>query len=188
MTIKERIIGFIESTIEQMKLGRLEKKHGFLAECPWCRQTAQDGPKYRCDKTIRSDDLEVFVIRCGVCMGKSLWMLGDEAPKMTYVNAFDGPDPSFQPLEGVEIEDAWISKDAIIDHHKTAWINLNRTVCQNLAAGMRYPRFMDDQENFPGTTEADGYVIGDDDAWSMSEMAANRIRQLELEIAAIRSA
>lgn len=56
---------------------------------------------------------------------------------------------------------------------------MNNEVCQTLGKALRYPWFKDDQENFPGATEADGVGVGDHVAESLAAEAAKRIAELE---------
>ena len=53
------------------------------------------------------------------------------------------------------------------------------TVCQTLGKALGYPRYCDDQKNFPGATEADGVCIGDHVAESLAEEAARKIGNLQ---------
>lgn len=54
----------------------------------------------------------------------------------------------------------------------------NDDVCQTLGKALGYPWFKDDQENFPGATEAEGVCVGDHVAASMAAEAAAHIRKL----------
>lgn len=58
----------------------------------------------------------------------------------------------------------------------------NDDICQTLGIALHYPRFCDDQVNFPGTTEANGVCVGDHVAASMATEAARRIGNLERRI------
>ena len=51
-------------------------------------------------------------------------------------------------------------------------------ICQTLGKALGYPRYCDDQKNFPGATEADGVCVGDHVAESLAEEAARRIKEL----------
>lgn len=52
----------------------------------------------------------------------------------------------------------------------------NDAVCQTLGKALGYPRYCDDQENFPGATEANGVCVGEHVAESLaSEMAAKYV-------------
>jgi hypothetical protein len=53
-----------------------------------------------------------------------------------------------------------------------------REIEQMLGKALHYPWFKDDQENFPGTTEADGVVIAGP-TWGVAMHAANTINELK---------
>jgi hypothetical protein len=53
-----------------------------------------------------------------------------------------------------------------------------REIEQMLGKALNYPWFKDDQENFPGTTEADGVVI-DGPTWGVAMHAAVEINELK---------
>lgn len=50
---------------------------------------------------------------------------------------------------------------------------------QTLGRALGYPRYCDDQENFPGTTDADGVCTGDHTAVTLAMEAAARISKPE---------
>lgn len=50
---------------------------------------------------------------------------------------------------------------------------------QILGRALGFPRYCDDQENFPGTTDADGVCTGDVTPAVLAIMAATRIVELE---------
>lgn len=50
---------------------------------------------------------------------------------------------------------------------------------QILGRALHYPRYCDDQENFPGTTDADGVCTGDHAPATIAMEAARRIDRLE---------
>lgn len=54
----------------------------------------------------------------------------------------------------------------------------NEEICQALGLALGYPRFCDDQKNFPGTTEAHGVCVGDHVAETLATEAALKIGQL----------
>jgi hypothetical protein len=53
-----------------------------------------------------------------------------------------------------------------------------KEVEQILGKALGYPQFMDDQKNFPNSTEADGVCIGDNVAVTLAQQAAARIAKL----------
>ena len=62
----------------------------------------------------------------------------------------------------------------------------NDEICQTLGKALGYPRFKDDQRNFPGASDADGVCVGDHVAESLASEAAaaidflrNRLRKIE---------
>jgi len=65
----------------------------------------------------------------------------------------------------------------------------NNKIEQTLAQALGcYPWYKDDQENFPGATEADGVCIGEHVAESIAAEAARIIRSLQAEVARLRDA
>lgn len=54
----------------------------------------------------------------------------------------------------------------------------NEEICQVLGRALGYPRFADDQANFPGATDADGVCVGDHVAASLAAEAADEIGRL----------
>jgi hypothetical protein len=56
---------------------------------------------------------------------------------------------------------------------------------QTLGKALRYPWFRDDPANFPTATEADGVCVGEHVPESIALEAANRIRELETDVAAL---
>lgn len=68
------------------------------------------------------------------------------------------------------------------EHLRDACAAQNETVCQILGKALgNFPRYVDDQVNFPGATEEDGVCVGEHVAESMAAQAANRIKELETE-------
>jgi hypothetical protein len=43
-------------------------------------------------------------------------------------------------------------------------------ICQTLGAALGYPRYCDDQENFPDATESDGVCVGEHVAESIAAL------------------
>ena len=86
---------------------------------------------------------------------------------------------------------AWTELDALQDRAaaeiarlRAACSATNEAVCQTLGRTLGYPKFCDDQENFPGATEADGVCVGDHVAESIAEEAARKIGELRAAEAA----
>jgi len=69
---------------------------------------------------------------------------------------------------------------------RTAVSKSNDDIGQTLGRALGYPKFCDDQQNFPGATEANGVCVGDHVAESIAVEAARRIEDQALEIAALR--
>lgn len=55
---------------------------------------------------------------------------------------------------------------------------MNDEICQVLGTALGYPRFCDDQKNFPGATEESGVCVGDHVAESIAVEAAKEIARL----------
>ena len=66
-----------------------------------------------------------------------------------------------------------------LDRIKFGFIKSNSEIEQALGRALGYPRFCDDQKNFPGSTDADGVCVGEHVAESIADEAAKRIRELE---------
>lgn len=71
---------------------------------------------------------------------------------------------------------------------RTACSRENEEISQALGRALGYPRFCDDQKNFPEATEADGVCVGDHVAATLAMEAAGRIGTLVAEVAKLRSA
>lgn len=69
-----------------------------------------------------------------------------------------------------------------IERLRVACSKTNDDVCQTLGNVLGYPRFVDDQETFPGATESNGVCVGDHVAGSIAEEAAHTIVDLRKEI------
>ena len=65
---------------------------------------------------------------------------------------------------------------------RDAFSRENNTISQVLGRALGYPRFADDQKNFPGATDANGVCVGDHVAASLADEAANVIRALKAEV------
>ena len=72
-------------------------------------------------------------------------------------------------------EENWIE----FQRAENAYFALEGGVCQILGKALGYPWYKDDQEVFPGATEADGVCVGEHVADSLALEAARIIRQLE---------
>jgi hypothetical protein len=64
---------------------------------------------------------------------------------------------------------------------RAACRKLNEDVSQTLGKVLGFPWFKDDQQNFPGATEADGVCVGDEVAESLAARAADKIAKLKAE-------
>ena len=62
---------------------------------------------------------------------------------------------------------------------RTSMLQEFHDIEQTLGKALGYPRYKDDQKNFPGATDADGVCVGDHVAASLATEAAERIRVLE---------
>lgn len=58
---------------------------------------------------------------------------------------------------------------------RNAVSNTNDDICQTLGRALGYPKFCDDQKNFPGATDANGVCVGEHVAESIAVEAARRI-------------
>ena len=59
---------------------------------------------------------------------------------------------------------------------------------QILGRSLGYPRFCDDQKNFPGTTDADGVAVGEHVAATLAAEAADRINHLNTRVKELEAA
>lgn len=62
---------------------------------------------------------------------------------------------------------------------REAWSRENDEIEQILGRALGFPRYCDDQRNFPGATEADGVCVGPQVAITLAQDASDRIRSLE---------
>lgn len=76
------------------------------------------------------------------------------------------------------LDDMLTQARAEIDRLRRACSALNDAVSQTLGRALGYPRFCDDQKNFPGATDADGVCVGDMVAESLAADAATEIARL----------
>ena len=51
-------------------------------------------------------------------------------------------------------------------------------ICNDLGRALGYPRYCDDQKNFPGATDKDGVCVGEHVAESLAAEAAGKIAEL----------
>lgn len=70
-----------------------------------------------------------------------------------------------------------------IERLKRACSMLNDEVSQTLGRALGYPKFCDDQKNFPGATDADGVCVGDHVAESLAAEASKEIERLRADAA-----
>jgi uncharacterized small protein (DUF1192 family) len=70
---------------------------------------------------------------------------------------------------------------------KDACLKMNDEVSQTLGKALGYPWFKDDQQNFPGATEANGVCVGEHVAESIAAEAAGRITHLTEELSDLRA-
>ena len=75
---------------------------------------------------------------------------------------------------------------AEVERLRAACSRENDTISQVLGRALDYPRFVDDQKNFPGSTDADGVCVGDHVAASLADEAAGTIRALRAEVERLR--
>lgn len=71
-----------------------------------------------------------------------------------------------------------------IERLKRACSMLNDEVSQTLGRALGYPKFCDDQKNFPGATDADGVCVGDHVAESLAAEASKEIERLRAMLSA----
>jgi hypothetical protein len=65
-----------------------------------------------------------------------------------------------------------------VAHLEKALSVREQDICQTLGIALGYPRFVDDQQNFPGATEAHGVCVGEHVAVSIAMEAARRLTAL----------
>jgi hypothetical protein len=92
-------------------------------------------------------------------------------------------DPSLDEPRGCPTPGA-CSACAEIARLRAALSKQNDEICQALGSALGYPKFCDDQANFPGTTEANGVCVGDHVAESIAAEAAGIIGKLRAAEAA----
>lgn len=84
-------------------------------------------------------------------------------------------------LDYGEIIDNQREEIAILKTQKEKMLKEFREIEQMLGKALNYPWFKDDQENFPGTTEADGVVV-DGPTWGVALHAVNTINELKEKV------
>jgi hypothetical protein len=67
---------------------------------------------------------------------------------------------------------------------RTEYSKANDEICQTLGRALKYPKFVDDQKNFPGATEESGVCVGDHVAESIAIEAARHIGELNVRLEA----
>lgn len=72
-----------------------------------------------------------------------------------------------------------------IDLLERACSRANAEVCQTLGRALGYPRFADDQRNFPGATDEHGICVGDHVAESLASEAASSLASLRGQLEAM---
>ncbi len=93
---------------------------------------------------------------------------------------FDNPDARNTWYMALEIH----RLRAEIARLRTALSKQNDEICQTLGLALGYPKFCDDQANFPGATETNGVCVGDHVAESIAVEAAGIIGKLRAAEAA----
>jgi hypothetical protein len=76
---------------------------------------------------------------------------------------------------------------AEVEKLRSACSRENDIISQTLGRALEYPRFADDQKNFPGSTDADGVCVGDHVAASLADEAASVIGALRAEAVRLRA-
>lgn len=77
---------------------------------------------------------------------------------------------------------AWRARDAAVERlaRVEAALAKEHTAIENiLGRALRYPRYCDDQKNFPGTTDADGVCVGEHVPETLAAEAAAKIADME---------
>ena len=69
-------------------------------------------------------------------------------------------------------------REAEINRLRKSAIQHDHYVCQTLGKALGYPRFVDDQKNFPGATDADGVCTAEHVPETLAKEAADEIKRL----------
>lgn len=64
---------------------------------------------------------------------------------------------------------------------REAWIRDEHEIQQVLGRALGYPRFADDQKNFPGATDSDGVAVGEHVAATLAQEAAKSLARWALD-------
>lgn len=80
--------------------------------------------------------------------------------------------------ENQQLSDREVAALAECERLRKVCSEINDSVSQTLGRALQYPKFADDQKNFPGATDADGVCVGDHIAGSLAEEAAKEIVRL----------
>ncbi len=68
------------------------------------------------------------------------------------------------------------------DAYKEAAIKQSAEIEQILGKALGYPRYVDDQVNFPGATEADGVFVGIDTAETLADQIVARLAAAQVQL------
>lgn len=71
----------------------------------------------------------------------------------------------------------WLERE--VERLKDAIAKQSHDIEQTLGKALGYPRYVDDQKNFPDATEADGVCVGEHVPESLALEAANKIKRLQ---------
>lgn len=114
-------------------------------------------------------DLTELNLRAAFRLGQLHW---NDRPMS---HTFRGPDDQFESMERDRFEN--LVKDARAQVEQV--VKDENQIQQVLGRALGFPWYKDDQENFPGSTEADGVCVGDHVAATLAADAAERIVALE---------
>jgi hypothetical protein len=95
------------------------------------------------------------------------------------------------PAEGDGVEfvraDLFDALQCEVDRLRIGAARQNEEICQSFGKALGYPWYRDDQQNFPGTTDADGVCVGEHVAETLGAEAAAAIARLKAELEAMQS-
>ncbi len=113
------------------------------------------------------------------------WRARWKAIAKYYRRLYQHPVTSFCPnCNANETRNA--EHDAERQRLRSALAKQNHEIGQALGRALGYPKFADDQKNFPGATDADGVCVGEHVAETLASEAAAEIERLKGELAQLR--
>lgn len=128
--------------------------------------------------------------RCGDCTATQMVsgedLCVDCANRQSKLNAAERKASS-HGIDYSELALGVEERDAELARLRAACRKNDNDIEQVLGRALGYPRYCDDQTNFPGSTDADGVCVGDQVAASLAMQASDLVAQLRADLAEARA-